>query len=304
MGFERLSIDCESIENRDEVFKALDLIGGEGVGEHGNLLFIILYEDGEYLTHDRHLDHGNFKKLTYKQFMGKYSNKGGIMNKQLMVSIIDAAKKQLNLGNSELSLKLGHNRNYIIRVLHQENPSLEQMTKVVDKVKALVVEQKELLPEFKHTPIVDAVMVSKDEYSEMHSKNTALCFEVSKLRKELNHKNQVLDKHNDLYQKLELECKDKDEAIKQGLENVADKILSINNLESQLKATQEKFVEVVDQKDKEIAKINGQKFFAEEQLREKKKQIYKLERKMNNQALVYWIIILTISIASIVGFAS
>ena len=205
------------------------------------------------------------------------------MNKQLMISIIDAVKKQLNLGNSELSLKLDHNRNYISRVLHQENPSLEQMTKVVDKVKALVIEQKELLPEFKHTPVVDAVMVSKGEYSEMHSKNTALCVEVGKLRKELNHKNQVLDKRNAV------------------LENHIDRV---NELELQLKTTQEKFIDVVDQKESEIKKLQNDCNHATNQYQGKCAEVVRLNEKVKKQAIIYLIIIAILFIASIIGFAS
>ena len=198
------------------------------------------------------------------------------MNKQLMISIIDAAKKQLNLGNSELSLKLGHHRNYISRVLHQENPSVEQMTKVVDKVKALVAE-------FKHTPIADAVMVSKDEYSEMHSKNTALCVEVGHLKKEVEYKNQVLDKRNAV------------------LEN---HISRVNELELQLKTTQQKFVDVVDQKDSEIKKLQNNCNHATNQYQGKRAQVVRLNEKVKKQATIYLIIIAILFIASIVGFAS
>lgn len=209
------------------------------------------------------------------------------MNKQLMVSIIDAAKKQLNVGNSELSLKLGHHRNYISRVLHQENPSPEQMTKVVDKVNALTGEQKlpcgKPLPEFKHTPIVDAVMVSKDEYSEMHSKNTALCVEVGHLKKELNHKNQVLDKRNAV------------------LENHINRV---NELELQLKTTQQKFVDVVDQKDSEIDKVVKYSDHVTNQYQGKRAQVVHLNEKLNKQALIYLIIIAIILLVGIMGFAS
>lgn len=191
------------------------------------------------------------------------------MNKQLMISIIDSAKKQLNLGNSELSLKLGHNRNYISRVLHQENPTVEQMTKVVDKVKGLVVEQKESLPEFKHTHVVDAVMVSKDEYDS--------------LKKELNHKNQVLDKRNAV------------------LENHINRV---NELELQLKTTQQKFVDVVDQKDKEIKKLQNDCNHATNQYQGKRAQVVRLNEKVKKQASIYMIIIAILFIASIVGFAS
>lgn len=205
------------------------------------------------------------------------------MNKQLMISIIDAAKKQLNLGNSELSLKLGHHRNYISRVLHQENPTIEQLTKVIDKVKALIGEKKESLPEFKHTPIVDAVMVSKDEYSEMYSKSTALCVEVGHLKKEVEYKNQVLDKRNAV------------------LENHIERV---NKLELQLKATQQKFIDVVDQKDSEIKKLQNDCNHATNQYQGKRAQVVRLNEKVKKQASIYMIIIAILFIASIVGFAS
>lgn len=212
------------------------------------------------------------------------------MNKQLMVSIIDAAKKQLNLGNSELSLKLGHNRNYISRVLHQENPSVEQMTKVVDKVNALIGEQKELLPEFKHTPIVDAVMVSKDEYDS--------------LKKEVEYKNQVLDKRNAVLEnhinrvnELEVDIKH----ISEAHDILVNKKI---NLESQLKTTQQKFVDVVDQKDSEIKKLQNDCNHATNQYQGKRAQVVQLNEKLNKQAVIYLIIIAILFIASIVGFAS
>lgn len=205
------------------------------------------------------------------------------MNKQLMISVIDAAKKQLNLGNSELSLKLGHHRNYISRVLHQENPTVEQMTKVVDKVNALIGEQKELLPEFKHTPIADAVMVSKDEYSEMYSKNTALCVEVGHLKKEVEYKNQVLDKRNAV------------------LENHIERV---NELELQLKTTQQKFIDVVDQKNNEIKKIQKDCNHATNQYQGKRAQVVQLSEKIKKKENVYMLVIAILFIASIVGFAS
>ena len=208
------------------------------------------------------------------------------MNKQLMISRINAAKEKLNLGDSELSVNLGHNRNYISRVLHQENPSLKQMSKVVKKCNNLILfhlaetlkkedplNQKlpcgKPLPEFKHTPIADAVMVSKDEYES--------------LKKELDHKNQVLDKRNAV------------------LENHIDRV---NELELQLKTTQQKFVDVVDQKDSEIKKLQNDCNHATNQYQGKRAQVVRLSEKVKKQAGVYMMIIAILFIASIVGFAS
>ena len=235
-------IECRNKNERDNIISLFQENGF--IPMHSVLLgacYIAAYKNTKvFSTFSKNVASGGDVLYTHNQFMEKYSNKGGVMNKQLMISIIDAAKKQLNVGNSELSLKLGHNRNYISRVLHQENPTPEQMTKVFDKVR-------ELLPEFKHTPIADAVMVSKDEYSEMYSKNTALCVEVGHLKKEVEYKNQVLDNH----------------------------INRVNELELQLKTTQQKFVDVV-----------------------------RLNEKVKKQASIYLIIIVIISLIGIMGFAS
>lgn len=223
------------------------------------------------------------------------------MNKQLMISRINAAKEKLNLSDSELSVKLGHNRNYISRVLHQENPTPEQITKVVDKVKGLGVEQKlpcgNPLPEFKHVVISDVKMVGVKELNDLHQT-------IASQKKELNHKNQVLDKRNDLYRKLELECKDKDEAIKLQLENVASKILVINELELQLKTTQQKFVDVVDQKDAEIKKLQNDCNHATNQYQGKREQVVQLSEKIKKKENVYMLVIVILLIASTIGFAS
>lgn len=195
------------------------------------------------------------------------------MNKQLMINTINAAKTQLNIGDSELSLRLGHHRNYISRVLHQENPTDEQITKVVDKVNALIGEQKlpcgKPLPEFKHTPVVDAVMVSKDEYNS--------------LKKELNHKNQVLDKRNAV------------------LENHIERV---NELELQLKTTQQKFIDVVDQKDGEIKRLQNDCNHATNQYQGKREQVVRLNERLNKQSVIYLTIIVIISLVGIMGFVS
>ncbi len=229
------------------------------------------------------------------------------MNKQLMISRINAAKEKLNLGDSELSVNLGHNRNYISRVLHQENPSLKQMSKVVKKCNDLILfhlaetlkkedplNQKlpcgKPLPEFKHTPIDDAVMVSKDEYES--------------LKKELDHKNQVLDKRNAVLEnhiervnELEVDIKH----ISEAHDILVNKKI---NLESQLKTTQEKFIDVVDQKDKEIKMLQNDCNHATNQYQGKREQVVQLNEKVKKQASIYMIIIAILFIASIVGFAS
>lgn len=223
------------------------------------------------------------------------------MNKQLMISVIDAAKKQLNLGNSELSIKLGHHRNYISRVLHQENPTIDQMTKVVDKVNALIGEQKlpcgNPLPEFNPIIIADAKMVSLKELSDLHQT-------IASQKKELSHKNQVLDKRNAVLEnhisrvnQLEVDIKH----ISEAHDILVNKKI---NLELQLKTTHQKFIDVVDQKDSEIKKLQNDCNHATNQYQGKRAQVVRLNEKVKKQASIYMIIIAILFIASIVGFAS
>ena len=107
-----------------------------------------------------------------------------------------------------------------------------------------------------------------------------------------------------MYRTLEIECKDKDEAIKLQLENVASKILAINELELQLKTTQQKFVDVVDQKDSEIKKLQNDCNHATNQYQGKRAQVVRLNEKVKKQASIYMIIIAILFIASTIGFAS
>lgn len=238
--------------------------------------------------------------LTYTQFMEKYAISD-------LKKKIEEAKKVTGLSASALSEKLGFQHKYLTNAVREA--STQRQKEIITKLDGLIFkEENELTHDFEgkalNVNIVDAVMVSKDEYSEMYSKNTALCVEVGHLKKEVEYKNQVLDKRNDLYRKLELECKDKDEAIKLQLENVASKILAINELELQLKTTQQKFVGVVDQKDSEIKKLQNDCNHAKNQYHGKCNEVARLESKIKNQSDIYLIIIVAILSISIMIFVS
>lgn len=258
-------IECENKNERESIVSFLKENGFISVQ---SLLidccYIAVYANTKVFNiFEKNITHGGDVFYTYDQFMEEYSTKESVMNKGLMLSRIEAAKEKLGLGDSELSVKLGHNRNYISRVLHQENPSMEQMTKVVNKCNALILakydsqidsEDKRASGSMAHgqsIQIADATMISLKELDELHAT-------IAEQKKEIDHKNQVLDKRNDLYQKLELELKDKDE-IKGKLDFVSKRAVDdVKNLEDQLKTTQEKFTYVVDQKDHEINDIKNQ----------------------------------------------
>lgn len=100
-------------------------------------------------------------------------------------SKIEEAKKTLGLNNHELSLKLGHQKRYITNALL--DPSVKRQKNIILKINALLLkESNDLTHDFEgkalHKHIDDAMMISKSEYESM--------------KKEIDHKNQVLDKRN------------------------------------------------------------------------------------------------------------
>lgn len=299
---ENIAIKLESRTQEKNVISTLERIGVPKSGNSYRLFDNTTYirvVDGQYFKIDWEADR-ECKKITFEQFMEKYEMSN-------LKKKIEDAKKTTGLSASALSEKLGFQHKYLTNAVREA--STQRQKEIIAKLDGLIFkEENELTHDFEgkalNVNIDDAVMVSKDEYSEMYSNNTALCVEVGHLKKELNHKNQVLDKRNDLYRKLELECKDKDEAIKLQLENVASKILAINELESQLKTTQQKFIDVVDQKDSDIKKLQKDCNHATNQYHGKCNEVARLKSKFKNQTDIYFIIIVIISLIGIMGFAS
>ena len=203
--------------------------------------------------------------LTYTQFMKKYAMSD-------LKKKIEEAKKVTGLSASALSEKLGFQHKYLTNAVREA--STQRQKEIIAKLNGLIFkEENELTHDFEgkalNVNIDDAVMVSKSEYEG--------------LKKELNHKNQVLDKRNAL------------------LEN---NINRVNELESQLKTTQQKFVDVVDQKDSEIKKLQNDCNHATNQYQGKRAQVVRLNEKLNKQTVIYLIIIVIISLIGIMGFAS
>ncbi|MEG1232307.1 MAG: hypothetical protein RSE18_00600 [Acinetobacter sp.] len=262
MVFEKLSIDCESIENRNELFKILNSIGYIGIGDHDDFLFVQTYKDGSYQTY---YEHDSTEQLTYKQFMEKYAMSG-------LKKKIEEAKKVTGLSASALSEKLGFQHKYLTNAVREA--SIQRQKEIIAKLDGLIFKEKnELTHDFEgkalNVNISDAVMVSKDEYDS--------------LKKELNHKNQVLDKRNAV------------------LENHIERV---NELESQLKTTQQNFVDVVDQKDNEIKKLQNNCNHATKQYQGKREQVVQLSEKIKKKENVYMLVIVILLIASTIGFAS
>lgn len=143
-------------------------------------------------------------------------------------SKIEEAKTKLGLSNQELSTKLGHQKRYITNALL--DPSVKRQKEIILKIEALMLKESgDLTHDFEGKAlnkfIGDAVMISKSEYES--------------LQKEVSHKTQVAEKHNDMRAKAEAELQIANDAIKQQLTNVASKLLIIGNLENELKKKDE-----------------------------------------------------------------
>lgn len=149
-------------------------------------------------------------------------------------SKVEEAKKTLGLNNHELSLKLGHQKRYITNALL--DPSVKRQNNIILKINALLLkESNDLTHDFEgkslHKHIDDAMMISKSEYESM--------------KKEIDHKTQIAEKHADMRNKAELRVSElekivesRDKVISQQLLNSGNQVYKINELENQVKSLQ------------------------------------------------------------------
>lgn len=224
MKFEKMSIECKSQEDKLNVANALDKLGYSSFGDcinYDHLLFVHTYNHGSYQDYGSNDDHDGAELITSSQFQSKYSNQFHEKIKQAM--------SDFGLGREELSRKLGYSDPYITKML-----TLPQSEKVKKKVSekidnlyqpkksigTLVVDL-EQSPEFKK-----AIAETKAEIKKVAEENEQLKKELEEsrekarsakahseevvkysldLEKELDHKNQVLDKRNDLFKDAEYE---------------------------------------------------------------------------------------------------
>lgn len=196
MKFEKMSIECESQEDKLNVVGVLNGLGYSC--NHNNFsysfnLFIHTYEHGSYQGYCSNDNHEGVKILTSSQFLSKYSNQFHEKIKQAM--------SDFGLNREELSMKLGYSAPYITKMLTL--PQSEKVKKkVVEKIDNLYQSKKSigtLVVDLEQSPEFKKVIAgTKTEIEKVAEEN-------EKLKKELDHKNQVLDKRNDLFKNAEYE---------------------------------------------------------------------------------------------------
>lgn len=255
MVFKNIFVVCESSEQAEDVIGVAVEMGYRRLGKKEWYRTVLMNINGNVFDYFlKPFNKKDFEELTYIQFMEKY--KMSNLKKK-----IEEAKKVTGLSASALSEKLGFQHKYLTNAVREA--STQRQKEIIAKLNGLIFkEENELTHDFEgkalNVNIDDAVMVSKAEYEG--------------LKKEIDHKNQVLDKRNAV------------------LENHINRV---NELELQLKTTQQKFIDAVDQKDSEIKKLQNDC-----------KQVVRLNEKVKKQATIHMIIIAILFIASIVGFVS
>lgn len=252
MKFERLVIECKNFQERDSVFSVLDNIGFKGFGNFKNRkdLFVHTYDDGDYVTYIDATNHKNSKRMSFDEFMVKHSNQFHDKIKQAM--------SDFGLNREELSMKLGYSAPYITKMLTL--PQSEKVKKkVVEKIDNLyqpkqsigkLVVDLEQSPEFKKV-----IAETKAEIEKVAEEN-------KQLEKELEHKNQVLDKRNDLLKDAEYEITCLNDTIKNMQIVLNERTDEIDGLSDHIDSLQnilnERMVEVVDKRIAELERLNKQ----------------------------------------------
>lgn len=150
-------------------------------------------------------------------------------------SKIEEAKNKTHMSLHQLSKAIGFNEHYLSAVV-KRNRSESTQKKVIALLDDLIKKsQHELTHDFEgkalHKHIDDAMMISKSEYES--------------IKKEIDHKTQIAEKHADMRNKAELlvselekECGEKDTIITQQLLNSGNQVYKINELENQVKSLQ------------------------------------------------------------------
>ena len=126
MKFENLYIECENLEQRDEVADFVKRSGYSYVDSAHEDSTVAIYDDGRF----QYLGSCKFSpSIGYSQFMEKYG-------KSEMKQSIEKAMAELKMGREELSSALGMSRPYITKMLTrpQSEKTQAKVIGVIDKL--------------------------------------------------------------------------------------------------------------------------------------------------------------------------
>lgn len=293
MKFEKLLISHDTPTQVLESRKILDSMGYKAYSDSrwASDLYIHTYDNGDYQILTMSGWHLGSKKYSFNEFIQKYGKKNE------MIDLINKAKSELKMNDSELSLAIGKSRQYIGKMLR-----LPQSKKVQDKV---IKEINEFMDKAKN-PVVDIVNPSEGLAGAILNQTAMLSNkdkEISDLKKANEQQKLVIDKLDDQLIKAEkihnedvktIEAKDKEISFLNKLrsEHGEASIKSTQKIYELTKAN-ESLTEKLEQSKRETDYFVNQFKYAEDELKE-------LKSSHTTSKALNWFFVVAIILAVIV----
>ena len=193
MKFENLYIECENLEQRDEVINlALEYGYKRWCGKTNELGVFTTFEGKVFdLNWYGCKDSDKFKKLTPNEFFFKYK----IENK--MIENIEKAMAELKLNRHELSSALGMSRPYITKILTcpQSEKTQARAVKMIDELMQSGGAKNIPIPDSAEKFLLKGIIDARDKT-------------IKELNQALEYKDQLLAKNEDDFQKKSKELRE------------------------------------------------------------------------------------------------
>ena len=193
MKFENLYIECENLEQRDEVFGLALEYGYKRWCGRTNELGVFTTFEGKVFDLNWYgcKDSDKFKKLTPNEFFLKYK----IENK--MIENIEKAMAELKLNRHELSSALGMSRPYITKMLTcpQSEKTQARVVKIIDELMQSGGAKNIPIPDSAEKFLLNGIIDARDKT-------------IKELNQVLEYKDQLLARGEDEFQKKSKELRE------------------------------------------------------------------------------------------------
>ena len=212
MKFENLYIECENLEQRDEVFNVCLMNGLELLYCGANKYQSVRVTGGVFFTINWKPD-AEAVKMNYPQFAFKYG-------KSEMKQSIEKAMADLKMGREELSSALGMSRPYITKMLTcpQSEKTQARVVKMIDDLIESVNVVRQLCDAVSSSPIIidERDKAIKELNQALEYKDQLLAKNEDDLHKQTNRVNAYKDDNSKLSLKISTQQKsieDKDSEL-------------------------------------------------------------------------------------------
>lgn len=201
MKFDNLYIECENLEQRDEVIQVcLDSGIPRHSGDTGDLNICV--ESGFFFDFDD-VDTSTLQALNHSQFMQKYG-------KLEMKQSIEKAMTELRMGREELSCMLGFSRQYITKMMTrpQSEKTQNKVIKMIDDLIESVNVSRQFLDAVSNNPIIidERDKVIKELNQALEYKDQLLARNEDDLHEQANRANAYKEDNLKLSEMIENRC--------------------------------------------------------------------------------------------------